>query len=186
MISIFIISLITGCKPDHQIVYENFKVISINNTATEMASCKLSLRGTSESFENKNGDIKISSYVRSPYEAFIIFVFPKDQFGVVELEEIEILKDDKLVKKIEVNKKQKFDNKTEYLEGEIPKIKEEDTSRASFMVRKINITHSHQKVLIKAKVLINDECHLKKWEFDIVPYKKEELRNTHIDTFLSV
>jgi len=174
-----------GCKPNHQYVYEKFSVSSMDtNGAT--SSCSISLSG-SEQYVGTDKETGMSlSYFRSPYTVLISFWFPKEQSGVVELKNVSFFANDTLIRCVDVNRKEKFDNKTEFRKGGVPQIREEKESRASFLVKQVAIPHSKQKVLITALISTDKGEVVKTWAFELTPVVEEKLRNDQRDSIMSV
>jgi len=176
---------LTGCKPNHHVIYEKFEVSALGTLGEEM-SCRLSLDGSAQhaGIDEKTG--MSLSYVKSPYTLFVSFRFPKDQTGVVELKNISFFENDTLIKRVDVDRKEEFDNKTEFRKGGVLQVKEEEESRASFFVRQIDIPHSTLKVLVTALIFTEDGEVLKTWELELTPFAEEEFRNNLRDSMMSV
>lgn len=174
-----------GCKLNHRYVYEKFDVQAVGVKAVDM-SCDISLRGSEQSIGRDEKTGMILSYFRSPYTALISFRFPKEQSGTVELKEVSFFENDEVVKRIEVNRSEEFDNKTEFRKGGVDQVRDEDESRASFLVKQISIPHSRQRVLIKVVISTDKGDVQKTWEFELVPVVEEELRNDQHDSIMSV
>jgi hypothetical protein len=174
-----------GCKPNHRYVYEKFDVHTLGVKDVEM-SCDISFRGSEQNVGRDEKTGMSLSYFRSPYIALISFRFPKEQTGVVVLQEILFFEDDAPVRRVDVSQTKEFDNKTEFRKGGVDQVREEDESRASFLVKQISIPHSKQRVLIQAVISTDKGDVQKTWEFELVPVIEEELRNDQRDSIMSV
>ena len=110
----------------------------------------------------------------------------KEMMGIIELKEVSFFKDDTLVISEKVNSKKEFDNKTEYrLRGRLV-IEEEEESWAIFSVEDLVIPHSNLTVKVTALISTEDGEGLKIWEFELIPFTEEELRNNLRDSIMSV
>jgi hypothetical protein len=177
--------LASGCKPDHRVVFENFTVSDAKSVAKNM-SCRIRLVGTAKLAGVDDDTGMQLTYMKSPYSMFISFHFPKEQSGVVELQTISFWADGSMVNKVTVNQEGKFDNLTEFRKGGVPQVKEENESRASFLIKQVDIPHTELKVSVQAVILIDGKETPQAWEFTLIPYTDEDLRNDQMDTMMSV
>lgn len=187
MISVLlsILTVSSGCTSNHRYVYKKFTILNMEKK-DPLLSCMISLHG-SEQRAGKDGKTgRDLSYLRSPYTVLVSFHFPKDQTGVVELKDISFYENDSMVKSEKVNLKKKFDNKTIIRKGGILQVREEEDSRASFLIRQIEIPHSKLMVTITALISIEHSEILKTWRFEMIPFTEEELRNNLLDSIMSV
>lgn len=186
---LFLICLVVfsfvGCKPNHRVIYEKFEVSSLGAPNDEM-SCRISLDGSAQRAGVDKSTGMSLSYVKSPYTLFVSFRFPKDQTGFIELKNVSFFANDTLIGRVDVNRKEKFDNKTEFRKGGVSQVREDEESRASFLVRQIEILHSKLKVVVTGLISTEDGEVLKIWEFDLTPFTEEEIRNDLRDAIMSV
>lgn len=181
----FSLSSSVGCKPNHRYVYKKFSVSNMD-TNDVTSSCSISLSG-SEQYVGTDKETRMSlSYFQSPYTVLVSFCFPKEQSGVVELKNVSFFVNDTLIRCVDVNRKEEFDNKTEFRKGGVPHIREEKESRASFLIKQVVIPHSKQKVLITALISTDKGEVVKTWTFELTPVVEEELRNDQRDSIMSV
>ena len=149
-------------------------------------SCAISLNGSEQfmGLDKKSG--MTLTYFRSPYTALVTFYFPKDQSGIVELKGISFRENNSNVISVQVNRKEKFDNKTLIRKGGIQQVKLEDKSSASFLLRQIEIPHSKLEVTVSALVSTEQGEYDIIWKFELIPFTEKELRNDRLDSIMSV
>ena len=177
---------VAGCKPNHRVVYEKFEISPVGDVSEKKIICRLSLDGTAKyAGKDKNTGMDLS-HVGSPYTVFVSFYFPKEQTGIVRLKELSFFADDTLIKHVEVNREEEFDNKTEFRRGGVPQVKEENESRASFLVKQVAIPHSELTLLVTV-IISTDKGDIQKiLKFKLTPFEEEELRNDQRDSIMSV
>lgn len=124
--------------------------------------------------------------MKSPYTIFISFHFPQEQAGIIELKSVSFFTDNKLIKYVQVNHEEEFDNITEFRKGGIPQVREEEESSASFFINNVAIPHTKQNILVTALVTTVQGVFVKTWEVELTPYEEEELRNDLLDSIMSV
>ena len=174
-----------GCKPNHHVVYEKFEATTLGDVNEEISG-QISLRGSARHAGiDENSGMELT-YVKSPYTLIVSFSFPKEMVGVVELKNISFLANDTLIRHVEVNRKEEFDNKTGYcLRGRLV-IEEKEEAWALFLIEGVEIPHSKQKVVVNALISTEDGEVLKTWEFELTPVTEEEFRNNLRDSIMSV
>jgi len=160
--------------------------VSTIGATNENMTCHIRLDGTGQRAGVDDDTGMNLSYVRNPYSVFVSFHFPKEQTGIVELQEVSFSANGSVIRKVQVNQKEAFDNLTEFRKGGVPQVKEEDESRASFLIKQVDVPHSKLKVSVQAVISIDGKEVLKTWEFELVPITEEELRNNLRDSIMSV
>jgi len=183
----FLILSVYSCQPNHRYLYEKFEVSVIDEGGTH-SNCDvlLKIRGTEfdDGFD-AGSKMRLSSF-KSPYSILIKYRFPKTDTGVVTLQELSFVQNGAEVRSFQPNIEEEFDNITEYRRGGIPKVREEDESRAIFLLEDVDLPHEEMVVKIKSQISRQNSKTVSNCTFKISPFTEEDLRNDQLDAFSSV